>query len=409
MKGKGGKGKSEVRTPYEKVQRSEGSHGWRDITFLDLFPYNPHYSFNGFRSLFGASLSILFLFAVFLRVVTQVQTFVSSDPVITNKVLGISTFDTLFPLPQIGAKIVIDGRSYSNPRVLKLYFEQATLQAGTSVRYSSLGSKSCSIADPAGVVEYTSLLCPTVTGYVFGDFSLEQFQYVRVRVEQCVNVTTWNATTFTYDVTGSTTGGDGIENSCLSESEVESTLSNAVLLVYVTETELLPDAWTKESQHIYTIQRVLPSSLFISHQIFLAITRVYFTARYVFETYNTKAGYAAIGREDEMLSDITTTVGEDNLFHINRIEVILRLDRVYTQQVRDHISIYTLFESISASFLFFIGAFGSLAWFINRHYFLEQTRGLDIRKMDKDQFDKYGRLVDKSFQMPRELQDMQAE
>ena len=38
-----------------------------------------------------------------------------------------------------------------------------------------------------------------------------------------------------------------------------------------------------------------------------------------------------------------------------------------------------------------------------------QVRGLDIRKLDKGQFTRFGRLIDKSFQMPREFQCMTAD
>ena len=38
-----------------------------------------------------------------------------------------------------------------------------------------------------------------------------------------------------------------------------------------------------------------------------------------------------------------------------------------------------------------------------------QVRGLDIRKLDKGQFTQFGRLIDKSFQMPREYQCMAAD
>ena len=44
------------------------------------------------------------------------------------------------------------------------------------------------------------------------------------------------------------------------------------------------------------------------------------------------------------------------------------------------------------------------SWRFNR-----QVQGLDIRKLDKGQFTVHGRLIDKSFQMPREFQCMSAE
>ena len=45
----------------------------------------------------------------------------------------------------------------------------------------------------------------------------------------------------------------------------------------------------------------------------------------------------------------------------------------------------------------------------NAFYFNRQVRGLDIRKLDRAQFTQHGRLIDKSFQMPREFQCMSAE
>ena len=41
----------------------------------------------------------------------------------------------------------------------------------------------------------------------------------------------------------------------------------------------------------------------------------------------------------------------------------------------------------------------------NRAMFKKQVKGLDLRDLTKDQFDQFGRLVDRSFQVPRELQD----
>ena len=43
------------------------------------------------------------------------------------------------------------------------------------------------------------------------------------------------------------------------------------------------------------------------------------------------------------------------------------------------------------------------------HVHTWQVRGLDLRKLDKGQFTPFGRLIDKSFQMPREFQGMTAD
>ena len=53
--------------------------------------------------------------------------------------------------------------------------------------------------------------------------------------------------------------------------------------------------------------------------------------------------------------------------------------------------------------------FGLTARQYNSYHFGRQVRGLDIRKLDKGQFTPFGRLIDKSFQMPREYQCMAAD
>jgi len=42
----------------------------------------------------------------------------------------------------------------------------------------------------------------------------------------------------------------------------------------------------------------------------------------------------------------------------------------------------------------------------NHWSFLQQVKGLDLRDLTRDQFDQFGRLVDTSFQVPRELCQM---
>ena len=48
-------------------------------------------------------------------------------------------------------------------------------------------------------------------------------------------------------------------------------------------------------------------------------------------------------------------------------------------------------------------AFLASRW--NHSSFKKQVKGLDLRDLAREQFNYFGRLVDKSFQVPRELQD----
>jgi hypothetical protein len=79
------------------------------------------------------------------------------------------------------------------------------------------------------------------------------------------------------------------------------------------------------------------------------------------------------------------------------------------RQRRSYTSLFALFESWGAIAAFLYLVLGMTARRYNTYQFNRQVRGLDIRKLDKGQFTPFGRLIDKSFQMPRELQCMTAE
>ena len=84
----------------------------------------------------------------------------------------------------------------------------------------------------------------------------------------------------------------------------------------------------------------------------------------------------------------------------------LMLGEEMIDQQRDYISFFELVESWGASICFFYFLFRTLAFRWNHVHFLQQVKGLDLRDLTRDQFDQFGRLVDRSFQVPRELQDM---
>jgi len=296
--------------------------------------------------------------------------------------------------------------AFAFAQVVKIYFEQASLSR-TGITYTDLLSQSCSFDDPNGIIRYSDLLCPINQPHLLGDFALTNFQFARIRVEQCVNTTAFSSITFEEEVTGSTTGGVGVP--CQDPDTIQSILTRAVIQVFMRETALAPNSWRATYSYIYWIQRPFLDSSVLTHQFRYNVEHVHFESRFVFDKFRKRERYYTIASEDESLGDMALVSDQSGVWHLNRMFFIFRLDRRYVQQIRDHLPIYDLFESSAASFVFFTGVFGTAGWLINRYLFMEQTKGLDIRKMDRDQFDKFGRLVDKSFQMPRELQDMQAE
>ena len=86
-----------------------------------------------------------------------------------------------------------------------------------------------------------------------------------------------------------------------------------------------------------------------------------------------------------------------------------RLGPEMIQQRRGYQSLFALFESWGASGAFLYVVFGLTSRYWNSWRFNRQVAGLDIRKLDRGQFTQHGRLIDKSFQMPREFQCMSAD
>ena len=86
-----------------------------------------------------------------------------------------------------------------------------------------------------------------------------------------------------------------------------------------------------------------------------------------------------------------------------------RLGSIMHKQRRSYSSLYSLFEKWGAIGAFLYFTLGFLSKLYNQLRFDKQVKGLDLRKLDKEQFTRFGRLIDKSFQMPREFQAMRAD
>ena len=86
-----------------------------------------------------------------------------------------------------------------------------------------------------------------------------------------------------------------------------------------------------------------------------------------------------------------------------------RLAPEIIRQRRSYTSLFALFESWGAIAAFLYIVFGLTSRKYNSFQFNRQIRGLDLRKLDRGQFTRFGRLIDKSFQLPREFQGMTAD
>ena len=78
--------------------------------------------------------------------------------------------------------------------------------------------------------------------------------------------------------------------------------------------------------------------------------------------------------------------------------LLLADEKIEQTRGSDDVSIFSLFSSWGASTFFFYVVFAVLSSRWNHSRFNAQVRGLDLRDLASEQFDAFGRLVDKSFQ-----------
>ena len=148
---------------------------------------------------------------------------------------------------------------------------------------------------------------------------------------------------------------------------------------------------------------------------------LYFTVRYVtvqpraffdqLDEESMRRKFVVLERTEASFTDFRATkVGKwnkaDPTFVPQYAAFFLMLADERLDQQRRFLSAFELVESWGASLCFFYLLFSLAAYRWNHVHFAQQIKGLDLRDLSRDQFDQFGRLVDKSFQVPRECQDL---
>ena len=114
--------------------------------------------------------------------------------------------------------------------------------------------------------------------------------------------------------------------------------------------------------------------------------------------------------DDKAAAAVRLGVVDTLLLHFERRPALPPLEAAGMRQppplLANLLSLFELVESWGASVCFFYIVFSLVAFRWNYVHFVQQIKGLDLRDLTRDQFDQFGRLVDKSFQIPRECQDL---
>jgi len=386
------------RTPgVENAQARSLVPGLGELKWLDQFAYYPTYRYYPYRSYFGALCSIIVVSVFLLRMISAISDFASRPPIVTEareQFPRDSTEQHL--LPRVGVQFRQNGwLPFNDPRYISIAFEQGVIHRSGNVTYTDLGSKECSFVDQDGRLIADDARCPSATGssqgYLQGDFHDVTFAFVRARLMRCDN--------------GTDAEGKPLPGMCHMPEEINSLVYQGVLYMFEQETDMrvdTPDPFLRIRQW----RREFISNVHISTDVFFTKRVVTNEARYIFDQYapgfDEGDSFMLMQTSQETYTDFDEVAAQYAAFYFRLASDLIRQRRSYT-------SLFALFEQWGAigAFLYFV--FGMTARQYNLWSFHRQVRGLDIRKLDKGQFTPFGRLIDKSFQMPREFQCMQAD
>jgi len=368
-----------------------------DLKWIDQFPYYPAYRYHPYRSCCGMCSTVLMTCILLLRVTSALVDYVGRPPIVTEAREQFPRDSAAqYALPRVGVQFRQNGwRPFADPRYLQIVFEQGVISMSGNVTYNDLGTKECAFVDRDGRLIADGALCPLASGadaaYMQGDFHDVTFGFVRARLARCDN--------------GTDAEGKPLPGMCMMPHEIDRLVYEGVLYMFEQETDMRVND-NAPFLRIRQWRREFVSAVHISTDVFFTVRQVTKEAQYIFDAYmpGFQAGdsYTLLYEYQETYTDFEEEAAQYAAFYFRLASEMVRQRRSYT-------SLFGLFESWGAIAAFLYMVFGLTARQYNALAFGRQVRGLDLRKLDKGQFTPFGRLIDKSFQMPREFQCMAAD
>eukprot|EP00300_Choanocystis_sp_HF-7_P041169 c7825_g1_i1.p1 GENE.c7825_g1_i1~~c7825_g1_i1.p1 ORF type:complete len:416 (+),score=60.38 c7825_g1_i1:43-1290(+) len=413
--------KSRIGKPRKNQPSRNGSNVKQtlaNLTYVDAFPYRPQYEFNGFRSAFGAICTIIFLFAVILNIVDQIHSYETSPPLVKNSLYQIEDYrdEKIIPFPTIGVMFRLPGGvDFYDERFFRVEYQQGESFKGGFPIFSDAGRQKCTLTEPNGHFVYPNVHCPISDLSLQGADHLPNYRFVRVIIEQCINWTAWNGINAYIPAYGSTTNTSTF---CASPESIEKVFKEGIFTVFFEESDIRTDTIdTRLFGYLRKLIKVAMPNLYFNEHYRVQLKKVNTDRRYVLDRSKTRSNFLSLSSSDTSFGDLDATIlscnsGQaecDREPHKFRMSFTFSLDYVFQRSHRSPVPLYDMFMNFGGVTFFFLVVFGGAATYANKYTFQKQTKGLDLRKLDNSQFDKFGNLVDKSFQMPRELQDMSAE
>ena len=375
--------------------------GATDCRNLDLFGYEPDYTFPGYRSNVGACVSFALVMAVMLRIATRTIDFIVPEAQISeNKVLFRNDESGDYELPKFGLVFKHTGwRPFYEPDYFRFRFRQGYSGRASNSSYTDLEEQQCSFTDAFGRIIEDEAICPSLPGRVVGNFFDSSFKFVHVGIERCNN--------------GTDAQGRAKPGPCRRPDEIDKVIYEGTVSLVIAQRDL-DIAATREYQKIVTLKRQFKRHWHATYDLFFTVRTVTVLPRAFFDQLDKEQmvrDFVVLERDEVSFTDFRPVkLGKwnkaDPTYVPQYAAFFLMLSEERLQQQRSFLSFFELVESCGASICFFYFLMRIIAYRWNAVHFLQQVKGLDLRDLTRDQFDQFGRLVDRSFQVPRELQDM---
>ena len=108
-----------------------------DLKWVDQFPYVPSYRFHPYRSVIGATGSVLLGFIFFLRIVSSTVDFVDVPPLVTESREQFPR-DSVeeYALPRVGVQFRQNGwKPFNDPRYMQITFDQGVIHKSGNISH----------------------------------------------------------------------------------------------------------------------------------------------------------------------------------------------------------------------------------------------------------------------------------
>jgi hypothetical protein len=338
---------------------------------------------------------------VMLRVATRGLDFINPSPVVSeNKLLFGRDMQTAYELPKFGFIFKKTGwKPFYDPTYFTFRFQQGRSGRASNSTYTDLGDQPCSFVDSHGRIIEDEARCPDLTGSVVGNFFDSSFRFIHASIARCHNGT---------DAQGRPTPGP-----CRRPDQIDDLIYHGTVSVAIAQSDL-DLASGEEYSQLLSLKRHFKRGVHATYDLFFTVRFVTVQPRAFFDSLDTEKmqrHYVVHERTEVSFTDFRPEkLGKwnkaDPTYVPQYAAFFLMLSEEKLDQQRSTLSVFELIESWGASICFFYILFSLIASRWNSVHFLQQIKGLDLRDLTRDQFDQFGKLVDKSFQVPRELQDM---